>query len=157
MAYIIVVQPAVLSGEVLGTETGLDFGAVTTATCLAAALATAVMALYARTPIAQALGDELELLLRPEGSGIDPLGDRDRDGGRHRARAGSSGGGGSGDGRVRRRRRPVRSQYSSATSEELISDAEGADLGGHASRLALQPWPGRGPALAGESHPIKSA
>ena len=56
MAYIIVVQPAVLSGEMFGTETGLDFGAVTTATCLAAALATAVMALYARTPIAQAPG-----------------------------------------------------------------------------------------------------
>jgi AGZA family xanthine/uracil permease-like MFS transporter len=56
MAYIIVVQPAVLSGEMFGTETGLDFGAVTTATCLAAALATALMALYARTPIAQAPG-----------------------------------------------------------------------------------------------------
>jgi AGZA family xanthine/uracil permease-like MFS transporter len=56
MAYIIVVQPAVLSGDMFGTETGLDFGAVTTATCLAAALATALMALYARTPIAQAPG-----------------------------------------------------------------------------------------------------
>jgi len=56
MAYIIVVQPAVLSGEMFGTQTGLDFGAVTTATCLAAALATAVMALYAQTPIAQAPG-----------------------------------------------------------------------------------------------------
>ena len=56
MAYIIVVQPAVLSGEMFGTETGLDFGAVTTATCLAAALATALMGLYARTPIAQAPG-----------------------------------------------------------------------------------------------------
>ena len=40
MAYIIVVQPAVLSGEMFGTPTGLDFGAVATATCLAAALAT---------------------------------------------------------------------------------------------------------------------
>lgn len=56
MAYIIVVQPAVLSGEMFGSPTGLDFGAVTTATCLAAALATALMALYARTPIAQAPG-----------------------------------------------------------------------------------------------------
>lgn len=56
MAYIIVVQPAVLSGEMFGTPTGLDFGAVTTATCLAAALSTAFMALYARTPIAQAPG-----------------------------------------------------------------------------------------------------
>src|SRR5258706_8489182 len=56
MAYIIVVQPAVLSGKMFGKETGMDFGAVTTATCLAAALATALMALYARYPIAQAPG-----------------------------------------------------------------------------------------------------
>lgn len=56
MAYIIFVQPAVLSGSMLGLETGMDFGAVTTATCLAAALATAIMALYARYPIAQAPG-----------------------------------------------------------------------------------------------------
>jgi AGZA family xanthine/uracil permease-like MFS transporter len=56
MAYIIVVQPAVLSGRMFGFDTGMDFGAVTTATCLAAALATAVMALYARYPIAQAPG-----------------------------------------------------------------------------------------------------
>src|SRR5919198_4134311 len=56
MAYIIVVQPAVLSGKMFGTDTGLDFGAVTTATCLSAALATAIMALYARYPIAQAPG-----------------------------------------------------------------------------------------------------
>ena len=39
-----------------GEPTGLDFGAVTTATCLAAALATAIMGLYARYPIAQAPG-----------------------------------------------------------------------------------------------------
>ena len=39
MAYIIVVQPAVLSGAMFGMKTGLDFGAVTTATCLSAALA----------------------------------------------------------------------------------------------------------------------
>ena len=56
MAYIIVVQPAVLSGAMFGTPTGMDFGAVTTATCLAAALATALMALLARYPIAQAPG-----------------------------------------------------------------------------------------------------
>jgi hypothetical protein len=53
MAYIIVVQPSVLSGKMFGSDTGLDFGAVTTATCLSAALATAIMALYARYPIAQ--------------------------------------------------------------------------------------------------------
>lgn len=56
MAYIIVVQPAVLSGAMFGQPTGMDFGAVTTATCLAAALATAIMALLARYPIAQAPG-----------------------------------------------------------------------------------------------------
>lgn len=56
MAYIIVVQPAVLSGRMFGRETGMDFGAVMTATCLSAALATALMALLARYPIAQAPG-----------------------------------------------------------------------------------------------------
>lgn len=56
MAYIIFVQPAVLSGKMFGAETGMDFGAVTTATCLSAALATAIMAIYARYPIAQAPG-----------------------------------------------------------------------------------------------------
>ncbi len=38
MAYIIVVQPAVLSGAMFGKPTGMDFGAVMTATCLSAAL-----------------------------------------------------------------------------------------------------------------------
>ena len=56
MAYIIFVQPAVLSGAMFGKPTGMDFGAVTVATCLSAALATAIMALYARYPIAQAPG-----------------------------------------------------------------------------------------------------
>src|SRR5246127_4853625 len=56
MAYIIFVQPAVLSGKMFGMDTGMDFGAVTTATCLSAALATVIMALYARYPIAQAPG-----------------------------------------------------------------------------------------------------
>src|SRR5256714_1066757 len=56
MAYIIVVQPAVFSGTMFGQSTGIDFGAVMTATCLSAALATAIMAIYARYPIAQAPG-----------------------------------------------------------------------------------------------------
>jgi adenine/guanine/hypoxanthine permease len=56
MAYIIFVQPAVLSGKMFGMDTGMDFGAVTTATCLSGALATAIMAVYARYPIAQAPG-----------------------------------------------------------------------------------------------------
>lgn len=56
MAYIIFVQPAVLSGAMFGMKTGMDFGAVTAATCISAALASAVMGLYARYPIAQAPG-----------------------------------------------------------------------------------------------------
>ncbi len=56
MSYIIFVQPAVLSGVMFGRPTGMDFGAITTATCLAAALASAIMGLYARYPIAQAPG-----------------------------------------------------------------------------------------------------
>ncbi len=62
MAYIIFVQPAVLSGEMFkqtlgdGFSTGMDFYAVTTATCLAAALGSLLMGLYARYPIGQAPG-----------------------------------------------------------------------------------------------------
>jgi adenine/guanine/hypoxanthine permease len=56
MAYIIVVQPLVLSGRMFNINTGLNFGAVTTATCIAAALASAIMGLYGRYPIAQAPG-----------------------------------------------------------------------------------------------------
>ncbi len=48
MAYIIFVQPAVLSA------CGMDFGAVLTATCLSAAIATALMAWLANYPIAVA-------------------------------------------------------------------------------------------------------
>ena len=49
MAYIVFLQPSILSGKAFepGIPTGLDFGAVMTATCLSAALATAIMALYA--------------------------------------------------------------------------------------------------------------
>ena len=50
MAYIIFVQPAVLSAS------GMDFGAVMVATCISSALATLVMGLYARYPIALAPG-----------------------------------------------------------------------------------------------------
>lgn len=56
LAYIIFVQPAVLSGRMFGFETGMDFGAVMTATCLAGALATLIMGIYANYPIAQAPG-----------------------------------------------------------------------------------------------------
>ncbi len=50
MAYIIFVQPAVLSAA------GMDFGSVMVATCISAAVATAIMGLYANLPIAQAPG-----------------------------------------------------------------------------------------------------
>ena len=50
MAYIVFVQPAVLS------QAGMDFGAVMAATCLSAAIATLIMALAANYPIALASG-----------------------------------------------------------------------------------------------------
>lgn len=48
LSYIVFVQPAVLS------TTGMDFGAVMTATCLASAFATFLMGVYANYPIALA-------------------------------------------------------------------------------------------------------
>lgn len=56
MAYIVFVQPAVLSGDLFGESTGMEFEAVTTATCVAAALATGLMGLVARYPIGLAPG-----------------------------------------------------------------------------------------------------
>jgi len=50
MAYIIFVQPAILS------HGGMDFGAVMVATCLASAIATFIMGIYANYPIALAPG-----------------------------------------------------------------------------------------------------
>lgn len=50
MAYILAVNPMILS------ETGMDWGAVFTATCLAAALGTLVMGVVARYPVALAPG-----------------------------------------------------------------------------------------------------
>lgn len=50
MAYIVVVNPAILS------DAGMGFGAVFVATCLAAALGSLIMGLYANYPIAQAPG-----------------------------------------------------------------------------------------------------
>jgi adenine/guanine/hypoxanthine permease len=50
MAYIIFVNPAILS------KAGMDQGAVFVATCLAAAIATLIMGLYAKYPIALAPG-----------------------------------------------------------------------------------------------------
>lgn len=56
MAYIIFVQPAILSGVMFGMDTGMDFQALVTATCIASAVATLLMGLLARYPIAQAPG-----------------------------------------------------------------------------------------------------
>jgi len=50
MAYIIFVNPSILS------QTGMDFGAVFVATCLAAAFGSAFMGLFANYPIALAPG-----------------------------------------------------------------------------------------------------
>jgi len=50
MAYIIFVNPAILS------DAGMDFGGVFVATCLAAAIGTAIMGLWANYPIAMAPG-----------------------------------------------------------------------------------------------------
>jgi AGZA family xanthine/uracil permease-like MFS transporter len=56
MAYIIFVQPAVLSTDLAGQPTGLDLGAVLVATCVGSALATVLMGLLADYPIALAPG-----------------------------------------------------------------------------------------------------
>ncbi|SVC79145.1 uncharacterized protein METZ01_LOCUS331999, partial [marine metagenome] len=50
MAYITVVNPAILS------DAGMDFGAVFVATCLAAAVGSLIMGVWANYPIAQAPG-----------------------------------------------------------------------------------------------------
>jgi adenine/guanine/hypoxanthine permease len=56
MAYIVFVQPAVLSADFTGKPTGLDFGAVLLATCVASGLTTIAMGLWADYPIALAPG-----------------------------------------------------------------------------------------------------
>src|SRR5512145_1461157 len=56
MAYIIFVQPAVLSVDFTGQPTGLDFGAVLLATCVVSGAATILMGLWANYPIALAPG-----------------------------------------------------------------------------------------------------
>jgi len=57
MAYIIVVQPLVLSGRMFGFEQDLmNVDSIMTAACIASAVATAIMALLANYPIALAPG-----------------------------------------------------------------------------------------------------
>lgn len=56
MAYIIFLNPSILSTDFAGDPTGLSTDAAMLATCLAAAIATLLMGLYANFPIAQAPG-----------------------------------------------------------------------------------------------------
>ncbi len=56
MAYIVFVQPAVLSTDLAGRPTGMDLGAVLVATCLGSAFASILMGLLAGYPIALAPG-----------------------------------------------------------------------------------------------------
>ncbi|HTG90680.1 MAG TPA: solute carrier family 23 protein, partial [Vicinamibacterales bacterium] len=56
MAYIIFVQPAVLSTDFTGKPTGLDFGAVLLATCIVSGAASILMGVWAKYPIALAPG-----------------------------------------------------------------------------------------------------
>jgi len=56
MAYIIFVQPAVLSQDFAGHPTGLDFGAVLLATCVVSAVTSMCMGLFSNYPIALAPG-----------------------------------------------------------------------------------------------------
>jgi AGZA family xanthine/uracil permease-like MFS transporter len=56
MAYIIFLQPAVLSTDLVGRPTGLDFGAVLVATCVGSAFASILMGWLADYPIALAPG-----------------------------------------------------------------------------------------------------
>ncbi|MCC5876429.1 MAG: NCS2 family permease, partial [Candidatus Sumerlaeia bacterium] len=63
MAYIIFVQPAVLSGVMFGFETGMDFNSVLVATCVAAAIGTLLMAFLTNYPIALAPGMGLNFFM----------------------------------------------------------------------------------------------
>jgi AGZA family xanthine/uracil permease-like MFS transporter len=56
MAYIVFVQPAVLSRDFAGHATGLDPGAILLATCVGSAFASILMGLWANYPIALAPG-----------------------------------------------------------------------------------------------------
>ena len=56
MAYILFVQPAMLSNDFAGNPTGLHADAVLLATCVSAAVASLLMGIYARLPIALAPG-----------------------------------------------------------------------------------------------------
>ncbi len=54
--YILGIQPALMSGEMFGFSTGLNFGALLTTTCLIGAFSTLLMGIWARYPFALAPG-----------------------------------------------------------------------------------------------------
>lgn len=56
MAYIICIQPALFSGQMTGTATGMPFGALVTTTCIASAFGTILMGVLANYPIGLAPG-----------------------------------------------------------------------------------------------------
>ena len=56
MAYIICIQPALFSGRMTGTETGMPFDALVTTTCIASAVGTLLMGLLANYPVGLAPG-----------------------------------------------------------------------------------------------------
>ncbi len=56
MAYIICIQPALFSGQMTGTETGMPFGALVTTTCIASAFGSILMGILSNYPIGLAPG-----------------------------------------------------------------------------------------------------
>ena len=56
MAYIVFLQPAVLTTDFAGQPTGLDYGAILLATCVISGISSILMGLYAKYPIALAPG-----------------------------------------------------------------------------------------------------
>ena len=56
MSYILCVQPALMSGEMAGTPTGMNTGALLTTTCLVSAFGCFLMGFWARYPFALAPG-----------------------------------------------------------------------------------------------------
>ena len=74
MSYILAVNPLILC------ETGMDKGAVFSATVIAAAIATLVMAFYAKMPFALASGSRIEQILALREAGEAVITPQQRDG-----------------------------------------------------------------------------
>ena len=56
MAYILCIQPALFSGQMTGTATGMPFGALVTTTCIASAIGSILMGVMANYPVGLAPG-----------------------------------------------------------------------------------------------------